>query len=89
MIIGLLFNVALTIAAAVGAYLALVAVAKMYDVQLRGVAEGLGKITAVFAKDLQQKVEKVKNAVSSVGNIAKNPGAFAKGQVQSRMLGDA
>ena len=83
MIFTLMFNVTLVIAAAVGAYLAIVAVVKMYDVQVRGVAEGVGKIAAVFAKDLQQKATNMKNAVSNVTNIAKNPLAFAKGQAQT------
>jgi hypothetical protein len=79
MIIELIFSVVLTIAAAVGAYLAFVAVVKLYDVQLRGVAEGTGKIIAVYAKDIQQKVAAVKNAVGKVRSIASNPGAAAKG----------
>jgi len=85
MIIELMFNVIVLVAAAVGAYFAIVAVVKMYDVQVRGVAEGIGKITAVVAKDLQQKATNIRNAVGSVTNIAKNPLAFARGQAQNRM----
>jgi hypothetical protein len=79
MIITLIFNVALTIAAAVGAYIALVAVAKFYDVELRGLSETIGKIIGVYAKDLKQKVAFVKNAVGNLRSAAANPGAAARG----------
>jgi len=79
MIITLIFNVALTIAAAVGAYIALVAVAKFYDVELRGLSETIGKIIGVYAKDLKQKVAFVKNAVGNLRSAAANPAGTATG----------
>lgn len=85
MIIELIFKVTLTIAAAVGAYLALVAVSKLYDVQLKGVAEGIGKIIAVSIDGVQQKVASVKNAIGKASSVASNPGAAAKGFAMNKV----
>lgn len=79
MILDFIFNIALTIAAVIGAYIAFVAVAKFYDVELRGLSETIGKIIGVYAKDLKQKVANVKNAVGNIRSMASNPGAAAKG----------
>lgn len=87
MIINLIFNVALALAAAVGAYIALVAVAKQYDVQLVGLAQALGKLAGVFAKDIQQKASAVKNAVGNIRSIASNPVAAAKGFAMDKAQG--
>ena len=75
MIITLAFNILLTIAGVVGAYLALTAVEKLYDVQLRGLAETMGKLAGVLAKDVGQKVTKIKTAVSDIRSAVTNPGA--------------
>lgn len=84
-LIAVLLGVILTIAAAIGAYLALVAVSKLYDVELRGIAEVLGKITAVFAKNLNDKVAKVQNAVGNIRSAATNPKGFAMNTAQSSL----
>jgi hypothetical protein len=68
-IFGLIFNVLVFIAMAVGVYLALAAVLRLYDKELRNVSEGLGKITAVVFKSLKQKAGDMKG----MGNL----GAFA------------
>jgi hypothetical protein len=55
---------------AVGAFLALVAVLKMFDVEYAQFAEGVGKVTAVFAKQLKEKVNTARDAVSTLrGNF--------------------
>jgi hypothetical protein len=79
-IVTVLLTVILAIAAALGAYIALVAVAKFYDVELRGVAETIGKITGVFARNLKEKAAAVRNVVS-------NPRAAAKGMAMNRIQG--
>jgi len=78
-LIAILLGVILTIAAAIGAYIALIAVSKYYDVELRGISETIGKVTGVYARNLKEKVAKVRNAVGNLRNIASNPGAAAKG----------
>jgi hypothetical protein len=77
-LIAILLGVILTIAAAVGAYIALVAVAKYYDVQVRDIAEVIGKITGVFARNLKEKIDKARNAFGNIRNMASNPMAAAK-----------
>jgi len=59
-IFGLIFNVLVFIAMGVGAYLALAAVLRLYDVELSNVSTGLGKITAVVFKSLKQKAGEMK-----------------------------
>lgn len=78
-LIAILLGVILTIAAAIGAYIALIAVSKYYDVELRGISETIGKVTGVYARSLKEKVAKVRNAVGNLRNMASNPGAAAKG----------
>lgn len=50
-IVGILIFLAM----AVGVFLALVSVLKMFDIEYAQFAEGIGKVTAVFAKRLSQK----------------------------------
>jgi hypothetical protein len=60
-ILDVLFGFLVSIAMAVGAYLALIAVLRFYDVEAADFSRGIGKVTAVFFKNLQQKT----NAFSS------------------------
>lgn len=75
-IFGLIFNVLVFIAMAVGVYLALAAVLRLYDKELRNVSEGLGKITAVVFKSLKQKAGDMKG-LGGLGPLA----ALASGKV--------
>lgn len=77
----LIFNIMIVIAMGVGAFLALIAVLRMYDVEYKDFSEGLGKVTAVFFKNMKEKVAKVKGMVSNVRGLAagKIPGAAGKG----------
>lgn len=50
-----IFGVFVFIAMALGAYIALAAVLRMYDVKVADLSAGIGKIVAVFARNLQQK----------------------------------
>jgi hypothetical protein len=77
----LIFNVFVFIAMAVGAFLALVAVLRMYDVEYKTFSEGVGKVTAVFFKNLKQKAAAIKGAVGNLRGLAsgKIPGAAAGG----------
>ena len=69
-ITGVIVNVLVFLAMAVGAFLALVAVLKMFDVEYAQFAEGVGKVTAVFAKQLKEKVNTARDAVSTLrGNF--------------------
>jgi hypothetical protein len=52
-IVGIIFKFLLFCAAAIGAYIALAAVARMYDVEFKDFAEATGKVTAVWMKDLK------------------------------------
>jgi len=65
----LMFKVLVFVAMAVGAYIALAAVLRLYDVELSNVSTGLGKITATVFKSLKQKAGDMKG----MGNL----GAFA------------
>jgi hypothetical protein len=62
----ILFNGMIAIAMAVGAYLALAAVLRMYDVEAAGLSKGIGKVTAVLFKNLQQKAAAVQQKISIV-----------------------
>lgn len=55
-ILTLVFNVVLALAAAIGAYIALAAVARMYDVEYSDFAKGAGKVMGVWAKNFGGKV---------------------------------
>lgn len=58
-----LFGLATAIAMAIGAYLALAAVLRLYDVETANFSEQIGKLMGVFAKSLKEKVGKVQSAV--------------------------
>ena len=64
----LFFNVMVFIAMAVGAFLALAAVLRLYDVEAADFSKALGKVAGVYFKNLQQKVASVKNAISNLKN---------------------
>ena len=78
-IFGLLFNVLVFIAMGVGAYLALAAVLRLYDVELSNTSTGLGKIMAAVFKSLKQKTTEMKGIV----NFARNPLAGATTSIQN------
>jgi hypothetical protein len=59
-IFGFIFNLLVFIAMGVGAYIALAAVLRKYDVEMSNVSTGLGKITAVVFKSLKQKAGDMK-----------------------------
>lgn len=56
-----LFGVFVFLAMAVGAYLALSAVLRMYDVEAADFSRAIGKVTAVFFKNIQQKTNILSN----------------------------
>ena len=78
-IFGWIFNVLVFIAMGVGAYLALAAVLRLYDVELSNVSTGLGKITAVVFKSLKQKAGEMKG----LSNMMQNPLAALTNKVGS------
>lgn len=60
-ILTLVFNVLVLVAAAIGAYLALAAVARMYDVEYTDFTKGIGKVVAVYAKKMGAKIGKLRD----------------------------
>jgi hypothetical protein len=62
----LIFNVLVFIAMAVGTYIAFAAVLRFYDVEYSELAKNVGKLTAVFARNLQQKAAAVKSGIGSL-----------------------
>ena len=62
------FGLATAIAMAIGAYLALAAVLRLYDVETANFSEQVGKLMGVFAKSLKEKVGKVQSAVNTLRN---------------------
>ena len=81
-IFALIFNVLVFIAMGVGAYLALAAVLRLYDVELSNVSTGLGKITAVVFKTLKQKAGDMKG-MGGLGGLGGLSGlvALSKGKL--------
>jgi hypothetical protein len=71
-ITALLFNSMVFFAMCVGAYLAFHAVLRYYDVQYSKLSETVGKITAVFAKNLSQKAAAMRQNIST--NLSGLPG---------------
>ena len=65
----LIFNVLVFIAMGVGTYLAFSAILRLYDIELKNVSAGLGKITAVVFKSLKQKVGEMKGMTSGLGGL--------------------
>jgi hypothetical protein len=81
-IFGVLFSVLVFVAMGVGAYLALAAVLRLYDVELSNVSSGLGKITAAVFKSLKQKAGDMRGMTSGLGGIV----ALSKGNMPSQMV---
>ena len=81
-IFALIFNVLVFIAMGVGAYLALAAVLRLYDIELKNVSAGLGKITAVVFKSLRQKAGEMKSGLGGLGALA----ALSKGKITPEQL---
>ena len=73
-IFSVFFQVMVFIAMAVGAYLALAAVLRMYDVEAADLSKGIGKVSAVFLKNIQQKASSLKNKISNIRNVASPTG---------------
>jgi hypothetical protein len=65
----LIFNVLVFIAMGVGTYLAFSAILRLYDIELKNVSAGLGKITAVVFKSLKQKAGEMKGMTSGLGGL--------------------
>jgi hypothetical protein len=65
----LIFNVLIFVAMAIGAYLAFAAILRLYDIKLKNVSAGLGKITAVVFKSLKQKAGEMKGMTSGLGGL--------------------
>jgi hypothetical protein len=63
-----IFSVLIAIAMAVGTYIAFAAVLRFYDVEYSELAKNVGKLTAVFARNLQQKAAAVKSGIGSLTN---------------------
>jgi hypothetical protein len=87
-IFALMFNVLVFIAMAVGTYLAFAAIARLYDIELKNVSAGLGKITAVVFKSLKQKAGEMKGMTSGLGGLG-GLLALSKGKVPPQMLQQA
>jgi hypothetical protein len=81
-IFGVLFSVLVFVAMGVGAYLALAAVLRLYDVELSNVSSGLGKITAAVFKSLKQKAGDMRGMTSGLGGLV----ALSKGNMPSQMI---
>jgi hypothetical protein len=79
-ILTLVFNVLVLVAAAIGAYLALAAVARMYDVEYTDFTKGIGKVVAVYAKKMGAKIGKLRDiATMARGGPAGLAGLAAPG----------
>jgi len=87
-IFALIFNVLVFIAMGVGAYLALAAILRLYDTELKNMSAGLGKITAMVFKSLRQKVGAMKGMGSGFGGLG-GLLALSKGKVPPQMLQQA
>jgi hypothetical protein len=83
----LIFNVLVFIAMGVGTYLAFSAILRLYDIELKNVSAGLGKITAVVFKSLKQKAGEMKGlgGLGGLGGLL----ALSKGKVPPQMLQQA
>ncbi len=81
-IVAVIFNATVFIAMCLGAYLALNAVLRLYDVEYSEVSKTIGKLSAVFAKNLQQKVTALnqKLATLPMSPFAIPSGKLAAGQ---------
>lgn len=79
-ITSLIMNALVVLAMAVGAFLALSAVLRMYDVEYADFSKGLGKVTAVFVRSLKEKASALKQKVSGLKSIAKPGAAGALGK---------
>lgn len=104
-IVTLLFQVLIVVAMGVGAFLALVAVLRMYDVEYKDFSEGLGKVTAVFFKNLKEKAAMMpgkgvlasltsgKGPLAALGDVTKQPlaalGDTAPGSLLANVAGVA
>lgn len=93
-IASVIFNVLVFIAMAVGTYVAFSAVLRLYDVEYSEVAKNIGKLSAVFARNLQQKAAALKSNLSSIslpGGIGlgalRNPAAALKGAQANALSG--
>lgn len=86
----MIFNSLVFVAMAIGAYLAFNAVLRLYDVKYSELSIGIGKVTAVFAKNLQQKAAALQQKISvGIPGLPMGPGglkALAAGDV-SKLAG--
>lgn len=56
------------IAMLVGAYLALAAAMRFYDLEVAGFSSGIGKVIAVYFKSLKEKVTTIRNTIATASN---------------------
>ncbi len=63
-----IFGLMVFIAMAIGAYLAFAAVLRLYDVEYSELAKNIGKLTGVFARNLNQKAQALRTGISNLAN---------------------
>lgn len=63
-----IFGLMVFIAMAIGTYVAFSAVLRMYDVEYSEVSKNIGKLTAVFARNLNQKAQALKSGLGNLTN---------------------
>ena len=90
--VAVVFNLLVFLAMCVGAFFAFNAALRYYDVRYSEVSTTLGKIGAVFAKNLQEKAAALKNKMASIPtglSGLRNPGAMlaqAKGAAMENKM---
>jgi hypothetical protein len=72
-----MFNALVFVAMAVGAYLALAAVLRLYDVEFADFSKGFGKVIAVYFRSLKEKTTALRNSIAT----ASNPRAYIQQQL--------
>ena len=76
-LLGLLFNVFFVIAGIVGAYIAIAAVTRFYDVEYAEFTKTIGKVIAVGLKKLFGASAAAASALKNINELRKNPAAAA------------
>ena len=74
-VVTIVFGILLGLAALIGAYLALTAVSKSWDVEYAEFSKNAGKVAGVWAKNIQGKVSGLTSKASGLSSMAKNPTA--------------
>jgi hypothetical protein len=76
-LLGILFNVFFVIAGIVGAYIAIAAVTRFYDVEYAEFTKTIGKVIAVGLKKLFGASAAAASALKNINELRKNPAAAA------------